>query len=313
MTKTAKKCCIFFICSAWLLVCRIIVSNITLSDNFSDWLFTFLEQIVGMGILPLLLFKFWVKEDVLTGLSVKSKKKIPGYLWGVFIVVGLLTAFVARGVSIVWQTAIRFLGYTHVNSVGVIYSDWGVLVMDIIVTACLPALFEELTDRGLLSSALGKMDDATKMVVMAFFFALAHQNIVQTGYTYVAGLVFSYLLIKTGSIFPGVIVHFINNFLSVVGNYSDQVGGLYGKLTEMYYAFINNFFFLALLLWIAGGVALYFLLRQVGRAMEVDKKEQEPPEPETEKRAWYEYAFLYGAAAMMILSTAFTMLWGIWR
>ena len=77
MTKTAKKCCIFFISSAWLLVCRILAAQLIIPDNYSDWLFSFLAQVIGMGVLPLLLVKFWVKEDVLYGLSIRTKKKIP--------------------------------------------------------------------------------------------------------------------------------------------------------------------------------------------------------------------------------------------
>ena len=315
MTGIAKKCCIFFIASAWLLLCRILLSYVNLPDNYSDWLFTFLAHGVGLGVLPLVLYKFWVKEDVLTGLSVKSKKKIPLAVWGLTVVAAFLTAFVTRGVSVVWQTLLRAVGYTHVNSVGVIYSDVGVLLMDILATAIMPALFEELTDRGLLSSALGGMDDSVKVVLIAFFFALAHQNVVQTGYTFVGGLVFAYLLVKTKSIFPGVIVHFVNNFLSVMSNYSDQVGGLYAKVTDLYYAFVSNFFFLSLLLWLAAGVGLYFLLRYLGKVEDRANAPDEGAEvePTGEVGAWYEYAFLYGAAAMMLLTTAFTTIWGIWR
>ncbi|MBR1748038.1 MAG: CPBP family intramembrane metalloprotease [Clostridia bacterium] len=308
MTATAKKCCIFFISSAWLLVLRIVVSYLPLSDNGSDWLFSFMAQAVGMGVIPLVLYKFWVKEDVLTGLSIKTK--VPGVVWGLVPVVAILTTFVTRGVSIVWQTGLRLVGYTHVNSVGTIYSDIGVLVMDILVTAILPAMFEELTDRGLLSSALGGVDDKVKLVLMAFFFALAHQNIVQTGYTFAAGLVFSYLLLTTKSIFPGAIVHFCNNFLSVIGSYSSQTNGLLARITDLYYEFINEFFLLALLIWIIAGVLLVSVLRRIGWIM---KESSSAPTERKGPAEWYEYAFLYGAAAMMILSTAFTLLWGIWR
>lgn len=319
MTGRAKKCCIFFIASTWLLLCRILLANLDLADNYSDWLFVLLAQVIGMGVIPLTLYKFWVKEDVLTGLSIKPEKKIPLAAWGLTIIAAFLTAFVTRGVSIVWQTVIRMFGYTHVNSVGTIYSDVGVLLMDILATAILPALFEELTDRGLLSSALGGMDDRVKVVLIAIFFGLAHQNIVQTGYTFAAGLVFAYLLVTTKSIFPGVIVHFVNNFLSVLSNYSEQNNGWYGKLVDLYYAFVNKFFFLAFLIWVAAGVALFFLLRYLGSVMK--KENRSDPVPTASENvaesaqagAWYEYAFLYGAGTMMLLTTAFTMIWGIWR
>lgn len=310
MTRTAKKCCIFFICSTWLLVCRIVLSYLPLSDNLSDWVFSFSAQVIGMGVIPVLLYAFWVKEDPLNGLCVKMQKKIPSAVWGLLIVVVILAPFVTRGVSSVWQSALRLIGYTHVNSVGTIYSDPFVLVMDILVTACLPAVFEELTDRGLLSSALGEMPDGTKMVVMALFFGLAHQNVVQTGYTFVGGLVFSYLFLKTKSIVPGMIVHFANNFYVVVDNYLDQTSGLYKRLSNLYSALVNRFYLLFLVLCALAAVALYFVLREMGRIMDA---REGPKEERQEPRAWYEYAFLFGAGTMMVLTTVFTAIWGIWR
>jgi hypothetical protein len=46
-----------------------------------------------------------------------------------------------------------------------------------------------------------------------------HQNIRQTGYTFFDGIVIALLFYYTGSIWPGIIVHFINNAYSVLSGY----------------------------------------------------------------------------------------------
>lgn len=336
MTKTAKNCAIFFITTLWLVVWRIVFSFLNLSDNVTNWLFSIVVQIFGMGVIPLTLYKLWVKEDVISGFYLKVK--LPPAVYVLAVVLGLLLAYLTTGVSLIWQNMLIFLGFTHVNSAGTIYSDAGVLVMEIVTTAMLPAIFEELTDRGLAIRMLrGIEDDKTVMILVAVLFGLAHQNIMQTGYAFVGGLVFAYLALKTRSIIPGMIIHFINNFLNVIGGYSSQHNGFYAAIEDKINAFIGEHFFLAILTWIAVAFIIVGILRYIAGLTKQEEREK-PPEDSVyyypnkmqyvddlfgsgAKRdltkdsapAWYEYAFLYGSAVMMIATTLFTFMWGVWR
>lgn len=336
MTKTAKNCAIFFIASLWLIVWRIVFSLVNLSDNVSSWVFSAIVEIVGMGVIPLVLYKLWVKDDVLTGFYFKVK--LPPIIYVLVIVLGFLLSYLTTGVSLIWQNILILLGYTHVNSVGTIYSDAGVLVMELLTTALLPAVFEEITDRGLTMRMLsGINDDKVKMVIIAALFALAHQNAVQTGYTFVGGLVIAYVALKTRSIIPGMIIHFINNALSVISGYSGQHSGFYASIEDKVDSFIGNHFFLAILTWVAAAFVIVIILRYIGSMTK--KAEREQPEADSVyyypnkmqyvddlfgasfKRdlttkatpVWYEYAFVYGAVAMMTATTLFTFVWGVLR
>ena len=338
MSKTAKCCAIFFITTLWLVIWRMVFSVVNLSDNVSDWLFSIIIQIFGLGIIPLLLFKFWVKEDILTGFSIKVK--IPKIIWVLAVVLGFLLSYLTRGVSLVWQNMLILLGYTHVKSVGTIYSDAGVLVMDLFTTAMLPAIFEEVTDRGLVIRMFRDVkDDKVTMVLVATMFGLVHQNIVQTGYTFVGGLIFAFLAIKTRSILPGMIIHCINNGLSVLSSYSDQHNGFIATIGDWINDFISKHMILAIISWIAVAVAIVAILKYVSKLTEkeeTEKKENEEvffytdrmnyvddlfgiPKNNAEIKptntgvAWYEYAFLYGAVVMTALTTIFTFMWGVWR
>lgn len=304
----------------------------------SSWLFSFLVQAIGMGAIPLLLYKYWVKEDILTGFSIKTK--LPIAIYFIAIIIGLLLSYVTTGISLIWQNVLALIGYTHVNGAGTIYSGVEVLIFELICTAVLPAIFEELTDRGLALEMFKEIEDERfTIILIALLFGLGHQNIVQTGYAFIGGLVFAYIAIKTKSIIFGMIIHFINNSISVIGGYSSQHNGAFAQLQNYVYSFISNHFFLALLSWIAGAFALVWLLKIVAKL--ASKHNVEPAEKSdsfgfyspqkvqyiddlfgtTLRRnmtiksrvSWYQYAFLYASIAMTLSTTLFTFIWGIWR
>ncbi|HOO22655.1 MAG TPA: type II CAAX endopeptidase family protein [Clostridia bacterium] len=340
MTKTFKVSIIFFLSTLFLVLMRIAFSFSSLSDNISGWLFSFLVQCIGMGVIPLVLYKFWVKDDIKTGLYIKTR--LPAKIYLLSIVAGFLFRYITVGFSIVFQAILRLLGYTHVNSAGTIYSGVEVLILEIITTAVFPAIFEEITDRGVTMRLLDNAgDDKTKIIIMAMLFGLAHQNIVQTGYTFVGGLVLAYLAVKTKSIIPGMIIHFMNNFFSVLSGYSEQRGGIIAYYEDRFFDFVGEHFFVAFVTFIGCAVALILLLRYVKDTMKAVNAREENAQPEdfynytpsgtsmdrlddlfgfsTPKNAvklrskWYEYAFLYGAAALALATTVFTFLWGLWR
>lgn len=317
---------------------RILFSYLNLSDNISSWLFSTLVQAVGMGIIPLLLYKYWVKEDIVTGFSMRTK--LPVSLYFIAIVIGFLLSYVTTGISLIWQNVLALLGYTHINGVGTIYSGFEVLVFELICTAVFPAIFEEITDRGLALEMFKDIEDERiTIILIAILFGLGHQNIVQTGYAFMGGLVFAYIAVKTKSIIFGMIIHFINNAISVIGGYSSQTNGYFAKIQTVVYDFISNNSFLALISFIACGVLLVWLLKQMS-AIAYNKCLKAEEESDSfgyylpkkvqyiddlfgttlkldmtlkSSVAWYQYAFLYASIALTTISTIYTFIWGIWR
>lgn len=89
------------------------------------------------------------------------------------------------------------------------------IVLMFISTAIVPALCEEFLFRGVIQKNLMPYGKTVSVVISAFLFALMHQNFYQFLYTFVAGLVLGYVFLMTGSIWCGVLIHFINNFISV--------------------------------------------------------------------------------------------------
>ena len=318
---------------------RILVGEVNLSDNVTDWLFSFLVQIVGMGIVPILLYKFWVKEGIVNGFSLRVK--INPWIYLVAIGIGVMIHFLIRATSVLWQTLTFLLGFTPTNSVGTIYSGPEVLVMSLLCTAVLPGICEELTYRGLgMQMFSGKKNEKTVIVLLGLLFGLGHQFVLQTGYAFIAGMVLGFIAVKTRSILPGMIVHFLNNAISVVSDFSEQNGNAFYTFETK----INDFFFRSIgtviITLIVSAVLMIALLILVKKLAGKKQEEEAGTEgstyyyPKTTQyvdelfgkgfgevrvvsndrgAAWYEYAFLYGAIAIMTLTTFFSFLWGLLR
>lgn len=86
--------------------------------------------------------------------------------------------------------------------------------LDIISIAILPAIIEELFFRGILLRELLPYGKGFAITVSAVFFASVHGSLEQMAYSFVYGLLFAVIAVKTGSIVTGVIIHFLNNAFS---------------------------------------------------------------------------------------------------
>lgn len=83
-------------------------------------------------------------------------------------------------------------------------------------TAVFPALFEEFAFRGVIMQSLKKYGDWFAIVVSAVFFGLIHGNMTQVPFALIAGIALGYIVTVTGSLWSGVILHFCNNFISLL-------------------------------------------------------------------------------------------------
>lgn len=90
------------------------------------------------------------------------------------------------------------------------------LLLNILSTALLPCLVEELVFRGYLFGTLRRHGDGIAILISALVFGLFHGNILQFPFAFLLGLVQAWLLVKTGSILPCILLHFANNLTSVL-------------------------------------------------------------------------------------------------
>jgi membrane protease YdiL (CAAX protease family) len=85
----------------------------------------------------------------------------------------------------------------------------------IIRHALIPAVLEELLFRYLPMRLLLPHSRRSAVLISAFFFALIHHDLFVIPYAFVAGVIFMVVDIAVDSVIPSMIIHFINNLLSV--------------------------------------------------------------------------------------------------
>lgn len=203
----------------------------------SNYLFTLLVQVLIFGIVPFVMYlmsQFNFSDGMLSPIKSLAwrfgfSKKVSFRNWLRTVAITFLMMFTATFVSWMWQSVLSALGFVQVST-PTKYTDIGVLFMQLLMVAVLPAFFEEFTHRGLIFGGFrtNSLKDGWKLVLIsALFFSFMHQNIRQTGYTFYDGIILGLLCYYTGSIYPSIFAHFINNAGAVLSEYSNQNGGFY--------------------------------------------------------------------------------------
>ena len=92
-------------------------------------------------------------------------------------------------------------------------------VLTFISTVIVPAFVEEFAFRGIILGSLKKYGEAFAIIVSSVMFGFMHANFEQIPFAFMVGLVLGYIAVKTESIWPAILVHGYNNFVSVAFSY----------------------------------------------------------------------------------------------
>lgn len=91
--------------------------------------------------------------------------------------------------------------------------------VDLVISTCILApLFEELVCRGLILRGIAACGGSPRRAILwsAFFFALVHLNPWQSIPAFVLGVFFGWVYWRTGSLWTTILLHAVNNGISVV-------------------------------------------------------------------------------------------------
>ena len=168
-------------------------------------------------VIPFLIIHGMMKREKVSEIlpfGTTYDKDVATSLVMIFIPVMILSAIAINSVSSIFQ---EMLGIEFQSTVG----DFSLngakeIFMGVLSIAVVPAVVEELVIRGIVMQPLRKYGDKFAIIVSAGLFACMHGNMVQIPYTVVGGLLLGYLAVTTGSLWPSVILHFVNNLYSVI-------------------------------------------------------------------------------------------------
>lgn len=136
-------------------------------------------------------------------------------------------------------------------------------MLTFISTAVTPALVEEFGMRGVCLGTLRRYGDGFAIFCSSLLFGLIHGNFSQIVFAAFIGFAAGYATVKSGSIWLGVIIHFINNLISVMVYYLDVWLGT--TSSQVIYTFMLVF---SLLLGILG---IVMLSKRTDNALEVEE------------------------------------------
>ena len=287
-----------------------------LSDIDSDRLFSTLAQVVCMGIIPLVVITLTDKKKTFVSISNRigyRKIKWDSSIW-IILAICILHPIINGGITTVWNYLIRATGYTPTVADPERYVDFGAFLLGVFFSAVLPATFEELAHRSLaLEMTRGSV---TKRVVMqAVLFALMHQNITQTGYTFVGGLIFGALTVITGSIFPAMLAHFINNLFVCIRIYSESIDGIVASCMEWIYSFCATWWGMAIacVLWAGCVIGTIYLFKTLYK--HYGQKITIPVDKESCKKSDNVLSTFLWIAIIVLgaLTTLYSYIWGLMR
>jgi len=316
-----------FLLSVGLLLARLFVSVAAplfvphFSENglrvFIDTLFTVLAQVLLCLMLVFLVYKVRGKNSTRQVLELSNIKKTNLRNVLLAVPIGLLGIFVTMGVSMLSMILINLLGYNRASGVGGLPTQFsmGFFILQLVLIAVLPAICEEFAIRGglfntLYSTTYSKNKKAKFYVLMALAFGLFHQNITQFFYTAFFGFIIAYVVVKTKSIFPAIIIHFVNNAASVFISHAAMYNfRFFGQINNSINYGLRNNLIGVILIYVAIVLVFTLLLKLLKTPLQ--KEQPILINNATFKPTLNDNAFFIGAIVVSGSFTLFTFIWGL--
>lgn len=155
---------------------------------------------------------WYTKKDIRKSYGFQ-KTGIKSYLGGVITIVGVFL------VNIVISIGLMKLFPDSTDNVVTTFSELmdGNVFAVFLVIAAAPAICEEMLFRGMIFHGMkAKYRIPTAVGAVAALFGIYHMSLVKFVPTGLLGLVLCYTVYVTGSIYPAMLMHFVNNAISVL-------------------------------------------------------------------------------------------------
>lgn len=173
-------------------------------------------------------------------------KKISLKMVAATVTISLALALLANFFADLFVGGISLFGIKNYAEMDFTTNNPVEIILNIIAISIIPALSEEFAFRGIILSKLRKYGDGFAVFISALLFGLLHGNIVQIPFAFIVGLGLAFVTIKTSSIVPAIITHFLNNLSSVIISIIEENKLMSEEIADgFYYLFLIIVFILA--------------------------------------------------------------------
>ncbi|MFZ5988298.1 MAG: CPBP family intramembrane glutamic endopeptidase [Bacillota bacterium] len=166
-------------------------------------------------LFPVLFYLIKNKIDIKEVLRFNKLDLLPAFL---IILISLPAYLGALSLNVIALYVIQFTGYTPDSSMPT-PENLGELLVVVLVVAVSPAICEEILHRGVLLKAYERRGSVKAVVISSILFGIFHYDITNLAAPVFLGLLIGYYVVRTNSIFAGMLAHFLNNFISVLFQY----------------------------------------------------------------------------------------------
>lgn len=215
--------------------------------------------------------------------------------WAALLTIPLSVALICLGQPLAegFVRLVALIGYDTSAATSIIPSTPGELVATLILVALLPAVAEEYIFRGCIARSFARKGYVFAVFMSALLFAIMHGSPLQLVHQFLIGAVCAVLFFATRSLWPPIILHFLNNAIALVLGYMQNRGSAFA-VTEVWQYVV---------MCVVGAAATIGLLIAViylckARAAKVDPESGAAERADTERtlRALYESPDVRGAA-----------------
>lgn len=189
----------------------------------NSYLSTFLIQGITMLAMPIILYSLFVSKNIKKTFHDFGFKKITLTVLFYSTLLGFVLFFINNYVADIFYTILSLFGYD--NSINVALSVNKGIGLEFLLTAIVPGFCEEVLHRGMFLRGSQKQGYTRYgLLFSSILFGLAHLNIMQFFYAMILGGLMGLVVIVTDSIYPAMIIHFMNNALSIYFSYGVKYG-----------------------------------------------------------------------------------------
>lgn len=150
-------------------------------------------------------------------------------LWATLLVIPLSVALICMGQPLAegFVRLVALIGYDTSAATSIMPSTPGELAATLILVALLPAIAEEYVFRGCVARAFARKGYVFAVFMSALLFAIMHGSPLQLVHQFLIGVVCAVLFFATRSLWPPIILHFLNNAIALVLGYVQNRGSAF--------------------------------------------------------------------------------------
>ena len=191
---------------------------------------TLLIQCVVMAGIPLFMYTILISKNTKNTFKDAGFKKISAKTIGIVIIIGFVLYLLNTYIATFFSGIISMFGYEHLPQAETPITH-KLFLQEFLLSAVLPGICEEILHRGILLHCNKKVNNTHScLIISSLLFGLTHLNIGQFFYAAILGYLIGYTSLVADSIYAGIIIHFMNNFLSIYFTYGTALNWPLAKL-----------------------------------------------------------------------------------